>query len=314
MPPGASGSSTTNSIAVTFGPGYNSVGSICVSVTSICGVTSAVKCKTVAPGLPSQPSSISGPTNGLCGQSVVYTCPSQGPGTTYTWTVPAGAFIVSGQGTTSVNVSYGTFTTGSVCVTASNTCGSSTARCITVKGAPASPIAITATPSSWCANTPGIEFNANVSNVTGAYTLSWLYPTSPVATYTLGGGNSTQLILDWLTGTGNVNVTAYNACGSGTKSTTWSNTCREGEVGTVNTFTVSPNPTTGVVYVNYTAQKGNTVVNVLDLAGRVVMTQTANSVEGVNTMQLDLSKLAKGAYMLNVQSAQGNKQVKVVVE
>ena len=52
----------------------------------------------------------------------------------------------------------------------------------------------------------------------------------------------------------------------------------------------------------------------LDLAGRRVMTQATHSVEGANTTQVDMSKLAKGAYMLNVQNTQGNKQVKVVVE
>jgi Flp pilus assembly protein TadG len=79
-------------------------------------------------------------------------------------------------------------------------------------------------------------------------------------------------------------------------------------------MTVSPNPTTGVINVNYTAKKGNTQINVLDLAGRVVMTQNTTSVEGANNTQLDMSKLAKGAYMLSVQSTQGNKQVRVVVE
>jgi hypothetical protein len=244
----------------------------------------------------------------------VYTCPSQGGGVTYTWTVPAGATIVSGQGSTSVNVTFGTFTTGSVCVKANNACGSSATRCITVKGSPATPGAITAEPSTWCANDQGITFSVNVAGLSGAYTLNWTYPSPPVATYVLGGGNSTQLTMDWGTGTGNINVIASNLCGSGTKTSTWSNTCREGGVATVSSMTVSPNPTTGIINVNYTAQKGNTVINVLDLAGRVVMTENATSVDGANNTQLDMSKLAKGAYMLSVQTAEGNKQVKVVVE
>jgi hypothetical protein len=144
--------------------------------------------------------------------------------------------------------------------------------------------------------------------------LNWTYPTAPVATYALGGGNSTQLVMDWISGTGNINVVAYNACGSGTKTSTWSSTCRESGMATVSSLTVSPNPTTGVVNVNYTASKGNTQINVLDLTGRVVMTQATSSVEGANTTQLDMSKLAKGAYMLNVQSTLGSNQIKVVVE
>jgi hypothetical protein len=154
----------------------------------------------------------------------------------------------------------------------------------------------------------------NVGALTGSYTLNWAYPTTPVATYVLGGGNSTSLIMDWGTGSGSINVTASNACGAATKTSTWSSTCREGAVAQVSSMTVSPNPTTGVINVSYTATKGNTVIHVLDLAGRVVMTQNTASVDGSNNTQLDMSKLAKGAYMLSVQSTQGSRQVRVVVE
>ncbi|MBV6453553.1 MAG: hypothetical protein FNNCIFGK_00787 [Bacteroidia bacterium] len=77
---------------------------------------------------------------------------------------------------------------------------------------------------------------------------------------------------------------------------------------------VYPNPTAGMLNVEYTTEKGTAQVTVLDLSGRVVMTQTQPSVEGKNTMQLDLSKVAKGAYMLNVQTQSGNNQVRIVVE
>jgi len=69
-----------------------------------------------------------------------------------------------------------------------------------------------------------------------------------------------------------------------------------------------------VLNVEYTADKGNAQVTVLDLSGRVVMTQTHANVSGQNNLQLDLSKVAKGAYMLNVQTEGSNNQVRVVVE
>jgi len=144
--------------------------------------------------------------------------------------------------------------------------------------------------------------------------LSWTFPPATVASYVIGGGNSNSLILDWLTGTGSVNVTASNACGSGTKSSTWSSSCREGAVGMVSSINVSPNPTTGILNISYTATKGSTQINVLDVTGRIVMTENTASVEGANNTQLDMSKLAKGAYMISVQSTQGSKQVRVVVE
>ncbi|MBV6453925.1 MAG: hypothetical protein FNNCIFGK_01162 [Bacteroidia bacterium] len=301
----------TNSIIVDYTPSYNNVGNICVTATSICGVTSAPKCKTVAPSLPSRPSSISGINNGLCGSTnVTYSTPAIS-GVTYSWTVPAGATIVSGNGTNSIKVNFGTFTNGQICVTTNNTCGFSLDRCITVKGAPNKPSGITANPSTWCAYDAGIEFTANVSNITGIYSLSWSYPNS--TTYVQGGGNSTSLTLDWGGTNGVVMVTSSNACGNGTATYSSNLSCRESEM-SASVLNVYPNPTAGMLNVEYTTEKGTAQVTVLDLSGRVVMTQTQPSVEGKNTMQLDLSRVAKGAYMLNVQTQSGNNQVRIVVE
>ena len=304
------GGSGTNSIQVTFAPGYNNLGNICVNVTSICGVTSANKCRTVAPGVPSVPASITGATNGLCGQSISYSTPFK-PGTTYNWTAPG---TITGNGSNAVSIAYGSFTSGQVCVTASTGCGTSAARCIAIKGQPNSPVALTAIPASWCANTSGVEFTANVSNTAGSYTLSWTYPSAPVATYTAGGGNTTSLILDWGTGNGTVIVSATNSCGTGSKAFVATIGCKEGEMASANKLNVYPNPTAGVLNIEYTAEKGNAQVTVLDLSGRVVMTQTHANVSGQNNLQLDLSKVAKGAYMLNVQTEGSNNQVRVVVE
>ena len=51
----------------------------------------------------------------------------------YAWTVPTGGTIVSGQGTTSIAVSYaGNFTAGNVSVTSSNGVGTSAATTLAV--------------------------------------------------------------------------------------------------------------------------------------------------------------------------------------
>jgi hypothetical protein len=249
----------------------------------------------------------------LCAQTASYSTPLQG-GVTYNWTTPGTINI--GQGTSTVNVTYGgSAFTGQVCVTATNGCGTSASRCVPVKGAPNTPIAITAIPSTWCANDEGIEFDADLSNVTGSYTLSWTYPSSPVASYVLGGGNSPSLLLNWGTGNGTITVTASNACGSGTKVYNAVVSCREGAVAQAAKLNVYPNPTTGMLHVEMTTvNAGKATLQVLDLAGRTVMTQTANMVAGTNNTQLDMTKLAKGAYMINVQSNEGNSQVRVVVE
>jgi hypothetical protein len=82
----------------------------------------------VADPAPSTPGSVSGITIGVAGQSVVYSIAPVTYATSYTWSVPAGSTITSGQGTTSMTVTLGN-NSGSVCVTASNSCGTSAQSC-----------------------------------------------------------------------------------------------------------------------------------------------------------------------------------------
>jgi hypothetical protein len=192
-------------------------------------------------------------------------------------------------------------------------------RCVSVNGKPNAPGAITATPISWCANTLGIQFDVDVAPIGGSYTLSWLYPSSSVATYSLGGGNSTQLILDWITGSGPVNVTASNACGNSTRTSTQANSCREGEQAIASTeqgsLQVYPNPTKGMLRLDFVSSiAGAYNVNVTDLAGRSVMMQQGISVEGANGIDIDLTNLAKGMYMINLKQNNETRLVKVSVE
>jgi Secretion system C-terminal sorting domain/PKD-like domain len=319
LPAGATGSSNTNSINATFSTGFIG-GNITVQVSSTCGVLSPVKSKTINSGVPPAPASVTGPLTGMCGQTAIYQCPSQS-GVTFTWTVPAGATINSGQNTNAISVTFGTFGTGSVCVTATTSCGTSTPRCVTVKGAPNAPGAITAIPSSWCANTAGVEFDVDVTALTGSYTLSWLYPNATIASYVLGGGNSTSLIMNWLTGSGPVNVTAANACGNATRTSTQASTCRESfdyaqdDNLAGNNVSVYPNPTSGNVNIEFSSvTKGDATISVMDISGRTIATQNVAVVEGLNKTQLDLSNVSKGIYMLNVNSENENAKIKIVIQ
>jgi hypothetical protein len=75
---------------------------------------------------------ISGPVNGLnvvcTGQTVTYNVPTVAGVTNYNWSVTAGASIISGQGTKTIEVLYGNNpgTGKKVTLTVSNDCGSTT--------------------------------------------------------------------------------------------------------------------------------------------------------------------------------------------
>ena len=80
----------------------------------------------VESGVPAQPGGISGKTFvNANATGEIYSIAAVSNATNYQWSVPSGASITSGQGTTSVEVNFGTIS-GNVSVYANNDCGNST--------------------------------------------------------------------------------------------------------------------------------------------------------------------------------------------
>ena len=97
-------------------------------ITSVNGMGSSASSKTLtlSTAMPAIGTVSGGTTYSSCNQT--FSIPSVAGATTYTWTVPAGATIVSGQNTNSVVVNYGTLTGNqTIKVVAANICGVSTA-------------------------------------------------------------------------------------------------------------------------------------------------------------------------------------------
>ncbi|MFH1319933.1 MAG: FISUMP domain-containing protein [Bacteroidota bacterium] len=119
----------TTSISVTVG---SASGDICVTASNSCGTgTSSCMAITVY-STPNTPGAITGLTAFTSGQTgVIYSITAVPQATSYTWTVPTGATVASGQGTTSITVDFGS-TPGNVCIRSNNSCGSSAYYCISV--------------------------------------------------------------------------------------------------------------------------------------------------------------------------------------
>jgi PKD repeat protein len=103
-------------------------------------------------GVPSNAGTISGSVS-ECDDAtaVAYSISAVSGATGYTWTVPAGATVASGQGTTNITVDFGT-TSGNVAVTPTNSCGN---------GGQATK-AVTIAP---CGSVPVADFSANTTTV-----------------------------------------------------------------------------------------------------------------------------------------------------
>lgn len=314
LPANCSGSSTGNSINVTFNSGFNG-GNISVTATSICGLVTVPRSKSITVGTPGTPSSITGSANGICSSVISYTCPPQA-GATFIWSSTVGT-VQSGQGSNSVSISFGSFTTGTISVVASNGCGSSAARTISVKGAPNTPGVITANPVIWCNNDAGIQFTSSLSGLSGTYTLNWTVLPASAATYVSGQGTNTYTV-DWNAGNAIVSLTASNACGNGTRTFAASTSCREAGYTTeqtISTIEVYPNPASDKLNIKYVGEQGGDMsLQLMDVTGKLVLNQTIKVSEVTGTHTIDITGFAKGVYMLHVSSINKTENIRVVMQ
>lgn len=163
----------------------------------------------VASGVALQPDTINGPITVCQNSTWNYNVPNI-PGETYTWTVPAGSTINSGQGTNSVNITFST-TSGTITVTPSNICGVGTAQTLAINiqnSAPAMPSIITG-PSSACQGSTQIYSVVNDPSVS-------LYNWSLPSDWAITAGLHTNSITVTVGATsGDISVTATNTCATG---------------------------------------------------------------------------------------------------
>jgi len=313
---GPQGSNYTH---VNFGPAFTS-GLLSVTTSSICG--SYTKSYTIQ-STPAQPGSIAGPGKSLCGLTGVTYSISAVNGATlgYFWTVPSGVNIIGSNTGQSITVDFtGAFTgSGNICVSALNACGSSPARCYAVTARPAAPDNIMG-PNSVCKSSVGVGYSVTFDGNTTGYGYLWSISGSaqiaPPAT-------TNAITVDFTSATSTsatLTVNAVNACGASTPTrfTVAVNlSCRGVSSSTAPVeFNAYPNPTTGLLNLEFDASKSEKyMVKVTDLLGNVMISNVINATEGSNMQELDLSKVAKGMYLLTIESDGAKAQtLRVVVE
>ncbi|NTW32423.1 MAG: hypothetical protein HGB12_07340 [Bacteroidetes bacterium] len=140
--------------------------------------------------------------------------------TKYVWSVPPGASVTSGQGSTSATVLFGNIS-GDVCVYAYNACESSPVRCVSVNvdPIPVTPGSISGTIGIIPGQAASVVYSITV--VQGASAVySWTVP--PNATIFSGQGTTTITVIypcNALSGNVSVTATAQSGCGTSPAST-----------------------------------------------------------------------------------------------
>jgi len=212
LPTGATGSSTTNSITLSFNSTYNT-GNLSVRAVGPCGASAVFSRSVYAnTAVPAAPTSISGPSSNVCaGSTQTYGCTSVAAATSYQWTAPTNATIVSGQGTQTVTVSYASNfgASGTLSVKSQNCFGLSTARTLTVYNIPGTPGTISGAVNNVCS---GSVLTYTIAAVPGATSYTWTAPTN--TTIMSGQGtNSISLSIGSAFASGTLSVRAVSSCG-----------------------------------------------------------------------------------------------------
>jgi len=173
--------------------------------TSTCSFTI-----TVIGALPAQPGAITGNTDVCQSASENYSIAPVSGATSYTWTLPSGW---TGTSTTTTMHAHVGASSGTISVSANNTCGSGLAQTLAVvshSGAPSQPGTITGNVSI-CQSSVQTYSIASVSGATGYI---WTLPGSWT-----GSSTSTSITVTVGNSNGDIKVKANNACGSSANST-----------------------------------------------------------------------------------------------
>lgn len=204
-------------VIVRFEPGFSS-GTISVRASNACSISNA-RTINITAQKPTTPVAITGPSAvcELVGQPTTATysiSPVSGAGS-YLWSVPVNASIVSGQGSTSISVSYlPGFSSGSVSVVASAPCGNSSARSLSVSATrPTTPVSITG-PTQVCSFVgQPITATYSINPVAGASSYLWTVPANVVI---VTGQGTNTVTLSYSSGFryGNISVASVANCGS----------------------------------------------------------------------------------------------------
>ncbi|NEW84805.1 MAG: hypothetical protein GZ094_20890, partial [Mariniphaga sp.] len=159
--------------------------------------------------------------------SVVYSVSAITNATGYTWTLPAGASITSGNNTSSITVAYSTSAVnGNITVLGTNACGSgavSASYPVTVNPLPLAAGTITGT-STVCQGQSGVVYS--IPAITNATGYTWTLPTGATIT---SGNNTSSITVAYSTSavTGNITVLGTNVCGSGAVSANYTVTVNQ---------------------------------------------------------------------------------------
>ena len=259
--------------------------------------------------VPATPGTITGLASNLCGGvTQSYSIVAVSGATGYNWTPAAGCSIQTNTGTAISMQIPSAFTTGTLSVTAVNSCGSSPSKTLALTRLPATPGTITG-PTAVCPLQTGLAYS--VTATTGL-TYTWTLPGTGSVT---NGQGTSAITANWGSTAGSVSVKANNACGSSSTRTlaVALNACRLAlnEESIVDpTARIFPNPGSGLYQIETENLEGDVTITVYNMLGEKIGIQTVKSISGSHS--LDLRHQPAGIYFVKLSAAGFTKDVKII--
>ncbi|MDP1621792.1 MAG: T9SS type A sorting domain-containing protein [Bacteroidales bacterium] len=257
---------------------------------------------------------ISGPDMVCISTSATFSTSALGASETYVWTVPSDATISSGQGTNTVNVTWGT-AAGEVTVYAMNMCGETPVvmKSVGVQTIPEPAGAITGL-DTICQGGGNLVYS--VPAITGATQYTWSLPAG--VTITSGTGTH-EVTLQYSASaqSGNITVKGSNACGDGvesSKAVVVKNCTGIGQKELGSIVKIYPNPVRNELTLSINGKEQQLSLTLTNANGQIVYAEKLNNITADFKKQLDMSRFAHGTYFLKLSNGNREYVEKVIVQ
>ncbi|MEO8770111.1 MAG: T9SS type A sorting domain-containing protein, partial [Ferruginibacter sp.] len=318
------GGQGTTSVTITYNAGF--IGdSLRVTANNTCGSSEVRALKINRNAVASTPGAITGAIDGVCNKGNIPYSVTSVSGITYAWSWSvSSATIATGQGSNAITSNFlSGFVSGKLSVTATNACGTSTARTLTVYAKPPLAASISG-PTSVCSGQQAVAYSITPLNNASSYI--WYAPTgahisdgTTTSTSTSLATTATNVTVNFSTTAGLVRVKGINACAAGSVASTTvaftackqTATLSDKIVSNTGDGSVYPNPSNGnfrITLGNVQKISATAKIEVTNEFGQVVYQTTAPCSNGIINLDLN-TKLTNGIYFVNC-TVNGEKTVR----
>ena len=312
---------STSTATLEYTNTFTAISPVSVTANNGCG-SSSPRVLNVSVNTPVIPGAIAGNNYGICGGSDQSFSVAAVSGITYNWAFSVtGSSIsnLSGSGN-SVNVTFPTSFTSTyatLSVTGTNGCGTSLARKLTIYRTPSTPVFISTLSLLPCVGQAPIGYAINAVKGATSYTWSSISGTAVSITQT---SDTTANVVFNSNGTRNITAKVSSACSYVNKSISVvvGTGCRDGEDFSNNTdepISVYPNPATDRITVSFNGEQSSIYhITLEDMMGREVMIQNGTTEIGISNLELNLSGISKGLYLIHITKGNSNKAMRLLIE